>query len=76
MTSTASRCLNRARVCGCPSHAPYYCHPSAGAIQSSAMAPEEFVAAAGKLVQRRLAGMRGSSQLFARNRAGRPLTLG
>jgi hypothetical protein len=31
MTSTASRCLNRAKVCGCASHAPCYCHPSPGA---------------------------------------------
>jgi hypothetical protein len=56
MTSTASRCLNRAKVCSCASHAPCYCHPSPGAIQSSAMAPDEFVAAAAKLVQRRPPG--------------------
>ena len=60
MTSTASRCLNRAKVCGCASHAPCYCHPSPGAIQSSAMAPDEFVAAAGKLVQRRPPGTHAS----------------
>src|SRR6516162_11152346 len=54
MTGTASRRLNRARVCGCPSNAPRYRHPSSGAIRPSGVAPNEFVAAAGKLVQRRL----------------------